>query len=282
MNTKLSNIKNIAWAIAIILSLAAVLVGLGFTAFTRHRGEMQRPTVLVGNAAAERDTAAAAAKKAEEEAQQQDPGTVYLLGESGDAGQAYVDSLTFLVDSALIGLRDYGLLSDGTATAQVWGTASGSVPATALASFTIRYPGDGSEISPADAAMIAKPSRLVISLGTDSLKQTNEADFIAGYEALIRGIQQASPDTKIIVCTITSVTGSYSGNDGLDNAAVKDANRWLAQICADTDVYLADAASCVSERDGTLETQYASANGKTPNSAGLTQILQYLRTHAIA
>ena len=122
----------------------------------------------------------------------------------------------------------------------------------------------------------------VISLGTDSLKQTNEADFIAGYEALIRGIQQASPDTKIIVCTITSVTGSYSGNDGLDNAAVKDANRWLAQICADTDVYLADAASCVSERDGTLETQYASANGKTPNSAGLTQILQYLRTHAIA
>ena len=67
MNTKLSNIKNIAWAIAIILSLAAVLVGLGFTAFTRHRGEMQRPTVLVGNAAAERDTAAAAAKKAEEE-----------------------------------------------------------------------------------------------------------------------------------------------------------------------------------------------------------------------
>ena len=71
--------------------------------------------------------------------------------------------------------------------------------------------------------------------------------------------------TKIIVCTITSVTGSYSGNDGLDNAAVKDANRWLAQICADTDVYLADAASCVSERDGTLETQYASANGKTPN-----------------
>ena len=34
MNGKLSNIKNTAWAIAIVVSLVLLLVALGFAAFT--------------------------------------------------------------------------------------------------------------------------------------------------------------------------------------------------------------------------------------------------------
>lgn len=284
MNSKLSNIKNIAWAIAIVVSLVLLVVALGFAAFTRHHGELERPTVLIGNAAAARDAALAEAKKAEEQQalQQAGGGEVYVLGESGDAGQAYLDSLTFLCDSALIGLRDYGLLKDGTATTQVWGSAAGNIPASTLGSFTIRYPGDGSEISPIDAAMIAKPAQLVISLGTDGLADTDEQTFISGFESLIRGIQQESPETAIIVCTITSVTISYSGSDGLDFPIVNQANTWIARVCADTGVFLVDVASAVSDSNGSLLTEYASANGKTLNSAGLNQVLDYLRNHAIA
>ena len=283
MNGKLSNIKNVAWAIAIVLCLALLLVALGFGAFTRNRGELQRPTVLMGEAAAKRDAALAEEKAAEEKVQQAaNPGQVYLLGESGDAGQPYIDSLTFLCDSALIGLRDYGLLKDGTATTQVWGSRAGNIPASQLGSFVIRFPGDGSEISPADAAMIAKPSILVISLGTDGLADSNETQFISDYEALIRGVQEASPYTTVVVCTITSVTISYSGSDGLEFTLVNRANEWLARICADTGAYLVDAASAVSDSNGSLLTEYASANGKTLNSAGLNQILMYLRNHAVA
>ena len=284
MNSKLSNIKNIAWAIAIVASLALLVVALGFAAFTRHHGEMERPTVLIGEAAAARDAALAEAKKAEEQQalQQSGGGEVYVLGESGDAGQAYLDSLTFLCDSALIGLRDYGLLKDGIATTQVWGSAAGNIPASTLGSFTIQYPGDGSEITPRDAAMIAKPAQLVISLGTDSLAGTDEQTFISGFESLIRGIQQESPETAIIVCTITSVTISYSGSDGLDFPIVNQANTWIARVCADTGVFLVDVASAVSDSNGSLLTEYASANGKTLNSAGLNQVLDYLRNHAIA
>ncbi len=281
MNTKLSNIKNIAWAFAIVLSLAVVLVGLGFAAFTRHHGAIERPTVLLGEAAAARDAAAAAEKKAEDAAKAKDAGTVYLLGESGDAGQSYIDSLTFLADSAMVGLRDYGLLSGGTGTAQVWSSGTGVIPASQLASFTIRYPGDGSEISPADAAMIAKPKTLVISLGSDSLAQVSESAFIASFEGLVRNVQQASPNTTIIICTLSGVTGSYAGSDGLNNAMIADANRWLSQVCADCGVYLTDAASSISDANGALLAEYASSNGKTPNSAGLTRVLQYLRTHAV-
>lgn len=283
MNGKLSNIKNTAWAVAIVLCLVLLLVALGFGAFTRNRGELQRPTVLMGEAAAKRDAELAEKKAAEEKTQQQSgPGEVYLLGESGDAGQAYIDSLTFLCDSALIGLRDYGLLREGTATTQVWGSSAGNIPASQLGSFKIRFPGDGSEISPTDAAMIAKPSILVISLGTDGLADSNETQFISDFEELIRGVQEASPYTTVVVCTITSVTISYSGSDGLDFTLVNRANEWLARICADTGAYLVDAASAVSDSNGSLLTEYASANGKTLNSAGLNQILMYLRNHALA
>ena len=284
MNSKLSNIKNIAWAIAIVVSLVLLLVALGFAAFTRHHGELERPTVLMGEAAEKRDAALAEKKAAEEKAEQQQsgPGEVYLLGESGDAGQPYIDSLTFLCDSALIGLRDYGLLKDGTATTQVWGSSAGNIPASQLGSFKIRFPGDGSEISPADAAMIAKPSILVISLGTDGLADSNETQFISDFEALIRGVQEASPYTTVVVCTVTSVTISYSGSDGLEFTLVNRANEWLARVCADTGAYLVDAASAVSDSNGSLLTEYASANGKTLNSAGLNQILMYLRNHALA
>jgi hypothetical protein len=284
MNSKLSNIKNIAWAIAIVVSLVLLLVALGFAAFTRHHGELERPTVLMGEAAEKRDAALAEKKAAEEKTQQQQsgPGEVYLLGESGDAGQAYIDSLTFLCDSALIGLRDYGLLREGTATTQVWGSSAGNIPASQLGSFKIRFPGDGSEVSPADAAMIAKPSILVISLGTDGLADSNETQFISDFEALIRGVQEASPYTTVVVCTITSVTISYSGSDGLEFTLVNRANEWLARVCADTGAYLVDAASAVSDSNGSLLTEYASANGKTLNSAGLSQILLYLRNHALA
>ncbi len=283
MNGKLSNIKNTAWAIAIVVSLVLLLVALGFAAFTRHHGELERPTVLMGEAAEKRDAALAEKKAAEEKAEQAaGPGEVYLLGESGDAGQAYIDSLTFLCDSALIGLRDYGLLREGTATTQVWGSSAGNIPASQLGSFKIRFPGDGSEISPTDAAMIAKPSILVISLGTDGLADSSETQFISDFEALIRGVQEASPYTTVVVCTITSVTISYSGSDGLEFTLVNRANEWLARICADTGAYLVDAASAVSDSNGSLLTEYASANGKTLNSAGLNQILMYLRNHALA
>ena len=283
MNGKLSNIKNTAWAIAIVVSLVLLLVALGFAAFTRHHGELERPTVLMGEAAEKRDAALAEKKAAEEKAEQAaGPGEVYLLGESGDAGQAYIDSLTFLCDSALIGLRDYGLLREGTATTQVWGSSAGNIPASQLGSFKIRFPGDGSEISPTDAAMIAKPSILVISLGTDGLADSSETQFISDFEALIRGVQEASPYTTVVDCTITSVTISYSGSDGLEFTLVNRANEWLARICADTGAYLVDAASAVSDSNGSLLTEYASANGKTLNSAGLNQILMYLRNHALA
>ena len=276
MRSRLNIYKNMGWAVCIALCLLALFVGLIVAGFTRYDGELERGGVQLG------------AKKTQVQEAEVLPaaptsgdGQLRVLAESADGGQAYIDSLTFLCDSAVIGLRDYGLLSGGTATTQVWGTSAGNVPASTLAGFTILYPGDGSEISPAAAAMVTKPSRLVITLSSDSLADTNQEKFIADYTSLVEAIHSASPNTTIILCSLSGVTPSYNGVDGLNNIAIQSANEWIQQVCVNTGAYFADTASAVCDSSSGLMSEYASANGKTINSAGLSKILEYLRGHVI-
>lgn len=267
---KLNALKNILWAVGIIVCLGAVAVGLIFAAAVKYDGSGQIESFSAPSESAEPSAALPAGD-----------GTLQSLPETEDKGQAYIDSLTFLCDSALIGLRDYGLLSGGTVTTQVWGSSAGNIPAADIAECIIQYPADGSQVSAANAAMVAKPDILVISLGTDSLAATTQEDFIANYSALVSAIRAASPSTRIICCSLTSVSSGYTGVDGLSSTLVAQANEWVRQVCTDLGVYYADAASAVSDSSGVLFSEYASANNKTLNSDGINAILLYLRTHAL-
>lgn len=281
MQGKLTTIKNLAWALAIVVALLALLLGLLFAAFSRYDGEMERPTIELG--AARRSTDAESASPADPAAPvQAATGSLVTLAETKDAGQAYIDSLTFLCDSATVGLRDYGLLSGGIATTQVWGGVSGSLPVGTLANCLIYYPNDGSSISPADAAMVSKPRILVISLGQDGLANVDQEGFVANYEALIRSIRERSTSTIIVCCSITFVGAGYSGSDGLDGDTISWGNEWVQQVCRETGAYYCDVANAMRDSTNVLTSGFASSNKKTLNSAGLSFFLQYLRTHAVA
>ena len=269
MYGRLAVLKNILWAISIVVCLAALLVGLIFAAAVKYDGSGQI------------DSNAPAAALPTPGLPMVGDGTLRTLAETSDGGQSYVESLTFLCDSSLIGLRDYGLLPGGVNTMQVWGSMAGNIPAANIASCLIRYPADGSEISPANAATVSQPSVLVLSLGCDSLAGTTEEDFITNYSSLITAIRAASPNTTILCCSLIGVTGSYAGSDGLTNELVRQANEWITQVCKDTGAIFVDVASAVCDASGGLYSEYASANGKTLNSAGINEVLLYLRTHTI-
>lgn len=279
MQGKLNTIKNLAWALSIGVALLALLLGLLFAAFTRSDGELERPQVVLGQLAVEDSEATPAV--ASTEAVQTETGSLITLEETRDAGQSYIDSLVFLCDSATIGLRDYGILSGGISTTQVWGADSGSIPAAKLGDCLIRYPGDGSQISPADAAMITKPAILVISVGQDGLMGVDREIFLSNYETLVRSIRAASPGTIIVCCSITSVGPEYAGPDGLTNDAISWANDWVQEICKRTGAYFCDVAHDMRDNTNVLNVDYASSNLKTLNSAGLNAWLGYLRTHAV-
>lgn len=275
MKRNLSSMKNLGWAMAILLCLLVLFVALIVAAVLPGPAELERGGVQLN----ELDS-----RPAEQPSQTEEPetlGELRTVPESTDAGQGYIDGLTFLVDSSAIGLRDYALLTGGTATTQVWGSTAGNIPAGNLADFRIRYQAEGTEISPIEAAAKAQPARLVIILGTDGLDNVDESSFVEGYVSLIRGIQQASPNTVILVCSVSSVATSYSGVDGVNANTIKTVNGWIRTVCMRTGVYFCDTASAVNDRAGWLDVDYAAANGKSLNTAGLQRILEYLRTHAV-
>lgn len=275
MKRNLSSMKNIGWALAILLCLLVLFVALIIAAVLPGPAEIERGGVQLN------ELDSKPAQQGEAAAPEETLGELRTVPETTDAGQGYLDGTTFLVDSSAIGLRDYALLSGGTATTQVWGSTAGNIPSGNLADCRIRYQAEGVEISPMEAASKARPARLVIILGSDGLDSVDENTFVEGYVSLIKGIQAASPETVIVVCSLSSVTTSYSGVDNVDANTMRTVNNWIQIVCMRTGVYYCDAGSAVNDRAGWLDADYAASNGKALNTAGLQKLLEYLRTHAV-
>ena len=278
MRGRLNAIKNIAWALAIVLCLLAIFIGLLFAAFTRNSEEQSRGGVKLGT----KPVVVESAEDSGTRPPQMGDGTLQTLPETQDAGQAYIDSLTFLCDSPWIGLRNYGMLSGGETTSQVWTSPSGVIAVADLGESRIVFPNDGSIVTAANAAMILQPKILVIALGNDGIANIDQFDFIDNYKRLIEGIRKASPNTWIVCVPLTSVTVAYNTADGLSAAKCNEANTWIQTVCSDTGAYYCDAVSSVQDVSGMLLQEYASSDGRTLNSTGINQILQYLRYHAVS
>ena len=269
----LTGIKNVFWSLSIIISLAAVAVGLVFAVFHKNNGVKEdfSPSFV-----SDSETDSSAPEIVLGEGNGNARGVLNLLTETPDAGEEYTDKLIFLVDSTYVGLRDMQIVGSN----QVWATQSGSMSMEKVNMATIKFPNDGSEITASSAAMVTKPEILVIGIGMDGLNKVDEQTFLINYETLIRGIQAASPDTKIICCGLPSIIPGYSGIDKLTVSAVSDGNDWVQLVCRDTGCYYLDVSEALCE-SAQLLARFAGANGKTLNRQGLQEFLVYARTHTI-
>ena len=269
MLDRLVGLKNILWAIGIVLCLILLFVGFIFSAATPYHGEADSRTPDL-NAVREQSTAAdiTALNIVEPD------GTLHALGETKDAGAGYLSSSVFLTDSIMLSLREQSLTGG-----DVWSSDSGTLPMKDIGSWGILY-SDGSRISPVDACMVTKPGLLFIAIGSDGLSSVTKEEFISGYETLIRSIQAVSPNTKIVCCSVAPPAEGYAGPDGLTIDMASAASDWVREVCIDTGVYFADTAAAV--RSGVdLNPKYAAANKKSLNTAGLQAAMGYLRSHAV-
>ena len=282
MNNGLSGIKNIIWALAIVVALAAVLVGLIITMVLGFGGQRQDGTLYLGEGSGLSSGGSAGHSDSSGEDGGLDGGAgAMALPGSQDTGLEYLFNLTFLCDESFSAVGSFGANFGSTASAQVWLPAGGILPATNAASIKIIYPNDGTEKTPADAAGLYQPARLVIYLGGDNLGSADRDSFIAGYSSLVKGIQSASPETRIICCSIGSVTAAYTGTDGLTASLVAQANQWIQQVCADTGVYYADLGAILNDTSGALSAEYAAADGRSISAAGISKIMEYFRMHGL-
>lgn len=203
-----------------------------------------------------------------------------VLGETEDAGQEYIDKLTFLGDSTTYGLKYYEVLSGGKNTTQVWTPASGTLTLYNYATATIVFPEDGQEISIVDAVTRKQPEYLVITLGVNGVAEMDEDWFKQDYTGLIESIQAASPNTKIICNSIYPVENDYEYINSINNTNIPQANEWIKAVAEATGCKYADSASVLKAEDGSLREDYGNGDGIHLNADGFNAVLEYLRTHA--
>ena len=216
----------------------------------------------------------------EGEAATETPASSVLLAETEDAGQEYIDKLTFLGDSTTYGLKYYEVLSGGKNTTQVWTPASGTLTLFNYATATIVFPEDGQEISIVDAVTRKLPEYLVITLGVNGVSMMDKDWFKTDYTALVQSIQAASPDTKIICNSIYPVENDYEQIESINNTNIPQANEWIKAVAEATGCKYADSASVLKAEDGSLREDYGNGDGIHLNADGFNAVLNYLRTHA--
>lgn len=276
MKNGLSGVKNLIWALGIFVSLLALLVGLVFALLTRYYGDRLDGTLILGQNVPSSSSGIDNADSVPGAS-----GTLMELNSTQDNGIEAVFNYTFLCDSTIAGINDYSAGYGGNATAQLWTDDGSGLSAANAATTTIVYPGDGSLITPSNAAMVAQPKRLVIYLGGDDLANATEESFKAGYTQLINSIRSASSETKIICCSIASVSSAYPGSDGLNKELIASANTWIKDISIQNGCYYADLASLFNNDEGYLSDEFSSPDGRSIGNAGIAKLVEYFRFHGI-
>lgn len=212
-----------------------------------------------------------------------------ILGETPDAGMAYIDQMIFFGESTTSHLRSRGVLSGGRETHQVWDDLSSGTKtlSSKLLSETIDYPPTGEKLTLAEALEREKPAYIVLSFGLNNISGfiANKTLYVNNYSRLIRAIQEASPETRIILQSVYPVTldcDAWNENGATVSEYTRTLNEWLPEIAASFEnVRFVDTASVLTDDEGCLISSYDyNGDGIHLTTAAYEQILHYLRTHA--
>ena len=271
---KITTLKNFIWAGGIVVCLVFVSIGLLLSMFQRFDRQKQNFNPNITGSSDSRESVQDLSSEALGSGVSR--GALHVLEKTRDGGEEYLSGITFLVDSTYMNLRDLNTL----AVNQIWTSPTGSLRMVNLPTAVIVYPDDGSQISPASAAMVKKPEILIVAIGMDGLADVDENTFITNYDNLLHESRSASPETTIICCGLPSVIPGYTGSDGLNLGLVSDGNDWVQFVCRDTGAYFLNVQEALSEGVQLL-TRYANSNGKTLNREGLREFLSYVSTHMV-
>ena len=198
-----------------------------------------------------------------------------------DAGIAYQDKIIFVGDSLTAHLINRGVLTGGSDTKQVWRCENNMMNLNSeVTAAKIIYPGTGKKMTVAEAAAEANPEIMIITLGTDwGVAYLSEDEFKACYSSLIKTIQKASPNTKIILQSIFPVT---AGCVSLDNTKIDTANKWVKAIAAENGCSYLDTQSILKDEKNCLKESYCNDDqGIHLHKEAYVAILEYIRTHAL-
>ena len=213
----------------------------------------------------------------------QDPApTSVRLGQTEDMGRDYLNKLIFLGDSTTYCIAAYykAGYTELCPPEQVWTPRSGTLTLAYYNIATVVYPPTGEEISIAEAAKRAQPEYLVITLGINGIAFMDETWFKRDYGNLVKLVQEASPNTKIILNSIYPVAASYVNQTSINNTKISAANGWIEKIAEDTGCRFLNSYECLIGENGYLPETSQNGDGLHLTGEALTVVMNYIRTHA--
>ncbi len=204
------------------------------------------------------------------------------LSQTPDAGREYLDKLIFLGDSTTYGIGYYYRhgYTDLVPPSQVWTPVNGTMTLSYYATTKLYYPPTGEELLIADAAARFQPEILVITLGVNGISFMDEEWFVRDYTALVKSIQEASPDTRIILNSIYPVADSYEYQSSINNEKIGRANGWIETMAEDLGVRFLYSFEAL-EVDGKLPESGQNGDGLHLTGESFGKVMAYIRTHAL-
>ena len=138
----------------------------------------------------------------------------------------YFDDTVFVGDSITYGIASYGYLDFNHVFAKI-----GLHQGTALYSKCV-YTSKTNSMTISDALRIAKPGKVVVTLGINAVYSYKSDNFYTNYLSLIRKIKEATPNSIIIIQSVLPVTEKWSIDNGVNNGNERVAyiNEKLAQM----------------------------------------------------
>lgn len=212
-----------------------------------------------------------------------------FLPQSADAGSEYIDSFIFLGESTTYHLKNRGVLSGGQSTKQVWGPKSGTLMLdSTTSSCRIVYPETNEEIDIGEAVRKNKPKYMLLTFGLNGASKniSNGAEYFkASYKKLIKTIQNASPDTVIILQSCFPVAknmdmSSYDIEVSTLNKYIDVINSWTQELAQNMKIGYLNTAEILKDESGSLIFEYQAGDGYHLTADAYRKILYYIRTHA--
>ncbi len=188
----------------------------------------------------------------------------------------YFDDTVFVGDSISYGIASYKYLSFDHVFAKI-----GLHQGTALSSSCV-YTSKTQSYTIAEALKMAKPGKVIVTLGINAIYNYNHDSFYSQYEELINKIKAATPDSKIIIQSIFPVAEYWANNMGKPdyNKYIAYANQKLYDLASKNDCYFLYTYETLTDDNGYLLTEY-SGDGIHLSRDGYTAVFDYILTHPI-
>ena len=276
-NRKFNRLWSLAITVALALS-AALLV------FTSVMGNVPKPAVERSMAATPEVTPPPEAAESAKPTTTPVPNPIEpissaaALGRTAEAGADYVDGIFFLGDSGLKTLQD-GTLTGENAATQVWCPGGDKADLNNLSSMTFRSPVTGNDVAAGEIALVNRPATMVLLPSTDNANLLTETSLKAAVKSWVESIQVESPETHIILSSLTPIAESYAYED-INFEILNRVNRWLAEAAEENNVKFLDAAFELAETNGFLPENFHTGDGMHLNDQGVQAWLNCVKTHA--